>query len=523
MDISSSTRKVPTSGIITNSIKPISNSNAPRSIIVRKSSNGFGFNVRGQVFEGGQVKAIHGTLYGPLQHVSAVSSRGSAEKAGLCVGDKILEVNGVDVEGASHKQVVDLIKHSDDELHLVVIASAAGEETHSDIHSGEESSGSSNDYTERRSLAITIPDYSLLEVNDEKFYVFNIHIAGRHLCSRRYREFSSLHQQLKQEFPDFPFTSLPKKWPFKLSDQQLDARRRGLEQYLDKICSVRVVGDCDLVQEFLSADVYERDAVSIDVEIKVMLPDRSVTILKIKRFSTADKVYEAVVAKIDLPQQCAPYFYLFEILDYTFERKLRPTEYPHQIYIQNCCTANTTCLCLRKFVFSPTVEIQLVKYPLARDYFYREAIDQLSRSQNSTADQRSALKTFDEIEYIKYAQTFTDIYNTTTFPLCPCSSRKDNGCVILSVNSTRLRLHACSDDGQLEPNQIADFDWTTIGRYCIDEQYFIFEYKRSTMKVPKPVKLQSPFGQFMYDCFECILRELQLTNNNKADEPTISN
>jgi hypothetical protein len=92
MDISTATRKVSSSGIITNSIKPTTISNAPRSIIVRKSSNGFGFNVRGQVFEGGQIKAIHGTLYGPLQHVSAVSSRGSAEKAGLCIGDKILEV-----------------------------------------------------------------------------------------------------------------------------------------------------------------------------------------------------------------------------------------------------------------------------------------------------------------------------------------------------------------------------------------------------------------------------------------------
>ena len=92
MDEPSSTRKIPSSGIISNPIKPSTIANAPRSIIVRKSSNGFGFNVRGQVFEGGQVKAIHGTLYGPLQHVSAVSSRGSAEKAGLCVGDKILEV-----------------------------------------------------------------------------------------------------------------------------------------------------------------------------------------------------------------------------------------------------------------------------------------------------------------------------------------------------------------------------------------------------------------------------------------------
>lgn len=99
---------------------------------------------------------------------------------------------------------------------------------------------------------------------------------GRHLCSRRYREFSSLHSQLKQEFSDFQFNALPKKWPFKLSDQQLDARRRGLEQYLDKsksfnsrsivlnvkfvyrlVCSIRVIGDSDLVQEFLSADVYE--------------------------------------------------------------------------------------------------------------------------------------------------------------------------------------------------------------------------------------------------------------------------
>ena len=109
----------------------------PRNIIIKKTSDGFGFNVRGQVFEGGQIKAIHGTLYAPLQHVSAVSNQSSAEKAGLCIGDKILKVyvinffllqsiyllfslrNGIDVEGASHKQVVDLIKHSNDELHLV--------------------------------------------------------------------------------------------------------------------------------------------------------------------------------------------------------------------------------------------------------------------------------------------------------------------------------------------------------------------------------------------------------------------
>ena len=66
---------------------------------------GFGFNVRGQVSEGGNLKSINGELYAPLQHISAVLPGGAAETAGIFKGDRILEVNGVDVEGCTHKQV----------------------------------------------------------------------------------------------------------------------------------------------------------------------------------------------------------------------------------------------------------------------------------------------------------------------------------------------------------------------------------------------------------------------------------
>lgn len=59
-------------------------------------------------------------------------------------------------------------------------------------------------------------------------------MAGRQLCSKRYREFAILHQNLKREFANFTFPRLPGKWPFSLSEQQLDARRRGLEEYLEK-------------------------------------------------------------------------------------------------------------------------------------------------------------------------------------------------------------------------------------------------------------------------------------------------
>lgn len=66
--------------------------NGPRRVTIYKTETGFGFNVRGQVSEGGQLRSINGELYAPLQHVSAVLEHGAAEQAGIRKGDRILEV-----------------------------------------------------------------------------------------------------------------------------------------------------------------------------------------------------------------------------------------------------------------------------------------------------------------------------------------------------------------------------------------------------------------------------------------------
>ena len=65
---------------------------SPRIVTITKTSTGFGFNVRGQISEGGILKSINGVLYAPLQHVSAVLEGGAAQKAGIRKGDRILEV-----------------------------------------------------------------------------------------------------------------------------------------------------------------------------------------------------------------------------------------------------------------------------------------------------------------------------------------------------------------------------------------------------------------------------------------------
>ena len=142
------------------------------------------------------------------------------------------------MDGATHKQVVDLIKSGGDFLTLVVITMPSDEMNRSgcgDNYCSDDSSCNSNDYSEKRMLAVSIPNYTELTNNrHEKYIVFNIHVGGKQACSRRYKEFDLFHNLLKREFPDFNFPPFPSKWPFKLSDQQLDSRRRSLETYLEK-------------------------------------------------------------------------------------------------------------------------------------------------------------------------------------------------------------------------------------------------------------------------------------------------
>jgi sorting nexin-27 len=142
---------------------------------------------------------------------------------------------------------VELIRQGGDRLQLVVI-SVGTEIMDDEIYSEEQMPNFRYDYTDKRSLPITIPNYQYVQTNGERFIVYNVNMAGRHLGSRRYSEFVQLNKQLKDEFPDFAFPKLPRKWPFRLSDQQIDSRRRMLENYLEKVCTVKVLADCDLMQ-----------------------------------------------------------------------------------------------------------------------------------------------------------------------------------------------------------------------------------------------------------------------------------
>ena len=60
----------------------------------------------------------------PGQFISSVDPECNAEAAGLKVGDRIVEVNGVNVGLENHKQVVARIKAVDDNTNLLVVDKA---------------------------------------------------------------------------------------------------------------------------------------------------------------------------------------------------------------------------------------------------------------------------------------------------------------------------------------------------------------------------------------------------------------
>ncbi|XP_065060533.1 sorting nexin-27-like isoform X4 [Rhopilema esculentum] len=484
----------------------------PRNVVLKKGDRGFGFNVRGQVSEGGQLKSINGVLYPPLQMISAVLEGGPAEEAGIMIGDRILEVNKISVEGADHKRVVELIRQGKDTLEMVVISVTPSEARKLDGPADAAGPVDPYDYSERRGIPITIPDTRTEEAHGQKYVVYNIYVSGKYVCARRYREFAILCSELKKRFRDFSFPKFPGKWPFQLSDQQLDTRRRGLETFLEEAVSVRVMSESDIVQDFLKSEKPEPKQLTGDVntELRIILPDRSMVLVNVQRSFKTQKVYEAVVRKIGLSDFSATFFALFEVKENGFDRKLEDTEFPHSIYVKTYKQSESK-LIFKKWIFTLTKEVEMNEDEVAVNILFWQAIEDIRKNRIKIPDDqishvKELQQTKNKINLLDVVRSF-DGYGSIQFPHCLCDARKD-GPIILSISLKNLQLKACQEDGTpLE--QEHTFTWEEITSWEADEEAmnFMFEYQRAGKK-PRQVRVRSPYYVYMQECIDRIKTEI---------------
>ncbi|XP_067860529.1 Na(+)/H(+) exchange regulatory cofactor NHE-RF1-like [Heptranchias perlo] len=80
----------------------------PRLCVISKGATGYGFHLHGEKGKTGQF-------------IRLVEAASPAEKAGLKAGDKVMQVNGDNVEQDSHQQVVQKIKAVANETRLLVV------------------------------------------------------------------------------------------------------------------------------------------------------------------------------------------------------------------------------------------------------------------------------------------------------------------------------------------------------------------------------------------------------------------
>ncbi|XP_053194570.1 Na(+)/H(+) exchange regulatory cofactor NHE-RF1 [Scomber japonicus] len=91
-----------------NSEKEVCTELRPRLCVIRREANGYGFN-------------LHSERARPGQYIRAVDENSPSERAGLQPQDRIVQVNGVSVEGKTHSDVVSLIKAGGSETRLLVV------------------------------------------------------------------------------------------------------------------------------------------------------------------------------------------------------------------------------------------------------------------------------------------------------------------------------------------------------------------------------------------------------------------
>lgn len=171
------------------------------------------------------------------------------------------------------------------------------------------------------------------------------------------------------------------------------------------------------------------------VDLKVQLPDKNVITVSMPKNSTADDVFRAVMERIPLQKSSARFFYLFETVEDMFgklsfkfslfafciacemfplfmhilstDRKLLPSEYPHNLYIQNFTTASPTCLCIKKWLFSLPRELALSVDDHATTFFFWQAVEDVNRGHVRALDRLYQLKALQD------ASRKNEVTNTT--------------------------------------------------------------------------------------------------------------
>lgn len=233
---------------------------------IHRNSGGYGFNIKGPTALGGKMQSIAGVLYPPLQYISAVEENGAAYIGGLRKHDRVLEVNGVDVQGRSHQSIVQQVIKGGTHLVLKVIRIDAEEAERlqrlEDINEGKIAAA------KKANNKLRVEGFSD-KLSPKPHTVFHVHCNGELVTKKRFSEFETFYKQLYARFRWFSFPPFPAKqlnglFKSVLSDMQKKVRCNDLNHWLKTVMACEDILKSEITKKFLGVDFTSQEPPKIE-------------------------------------------------------------------------------------------------------------------------------------------------------------------------------------------------------------------------------------------------------------------
>eukprot|EP00128_Syssomonas_multiformis_P013313 Colp12_sorted_trinity150504_noHs@16523 len=358
-------------------------------------------------------------------------------------------------------------------------------------------------------MLITVPDSRKGKKGTEEFIEYNIFVNGRYCCSHRYSEFNTLRDELKVEVPQFVFNGFPRKWPFSLSQEQEEDRRKGLEAFMQAVSLDNTASKSEKFKAFLTPtlEALPDDAAQRIVEIGVLLPDNTVLQLTAKAADFASVYYEDAVRKLGISPMGANFFTLFEITETGYERKLGSDEQPFRIFRRwKKSSGGAKCpLSLKRWLFTSPQEALAASDPKATALLFAEAVSRVSRgdvvANEAQARRLAELAAADEkIQYLTEARKLEG-YGVLQFPSCAAAVGSANytANVCIALDSFSL-----VSPGSKMPQVVVR--WREVRRWRVEPDGFLLEYSGEGEQA---LKVITDYAQFMSDACLRVVTEIQ--------------
>ena len=285
------------------------------------------------------------------------------------------------------------------------------------------------------------------ELKDESgtsYTGFDVHVNGVLHCTVRYRQLFDLNEKLKQEFGTNDIPVFPPKKLFAVKGAELFERKRQLEKYLQELCQVQSITNCETFATFWSKAQQETQLEeSAPVYFDVYLLNGAKININIRNVDQTDVILENAMAALGIKEELTYYFGLFLVKskpdgDYSLVRRLQDFECPY-LSLKTIDNSDSYKIVVRKAYWDQCFDEEVLTNNIGLNLLQVQAESDVKIGWTECNDEeRQRLKALkskrSKREYVQFCQTLP-YYGHIRLDPCSTNYPQENTQVVISIGN----------------------------------------------------------------------------------------